>query len=371
MGITPSNPIYNNIDNIKIFQFILFTYVSSITFISLIIILILQLKKKKKGIISRTLKLITISEILNCIPKILNTFKNEEELFGKKKFYYTSNICYIQFIIQNFVDICTPLLSLIIAREIYYLIDINELSYLGKNQLITLISSILIPLIISIILFLLQIFIFNEITNDDNRIKNTDYVCYGSVYSTLIMLIIIFLLVGFSIYYSIKSSIILNKKKNEFLVIEEQLIKDDIDDIDDNEINENLTNEKISKELNKMFKKNLRYPILFSIIWLIFIICRGYDIYHYKINQLKKNWSLAFFFAVVNIFMCIRGLIYCFAFFSKSDLCNSNNKKLIENISMIEKKDENENGNNILTGINNDDDGPISNNNLEEEKVNS
>ena len=66
---------------------------------------------------------------------------------------YRSNICYVQFIIQNFVDICTPLLSLIIAREIYYLIDIDELSYLGKNQLITLNSAILIPLIITIIYF--------------------------------------------------------------------------------------------------------------------------------------------------------------------------------------------------------------------------
>ena len=132
MGITPSNPIYNNIDNIKIFQFILFTYVSSISFISLIIILILQLKKKKKGIISRTLKLITISEILNCIPKIINIFKNDEELYGRKKLNYTSNICYFQFIIQNYVDICTTLLSLIIAREIYYLHYINEISYLAK-----------------------------------------------------------------------------------------------------------------------------------------------------------------------------------------------------------------------------------------------
>ena len=77
----------------------------------------------------------------------------------------------------------------------------------------------MIPFIITIILFLLQIFSFNEITSEDNRIKDPDYVCYGSVYSTFIILIIILLLVSFSIYYSIKSSIILNKK-NEFLAIE-------------------------------------------------------------------------------------------------------------------------------------------------------
>ena len=57
MGITPSNPIYNNIDNIKIFQFILFTYVSSISFISLIIILILQLKNQKKNNNTKLIKI--------------------------------------------------------------------------------------------------------------------------------------------------------------------------------------------------------------------------------------------------------------------------------------------------------------------------
>ena len=365
MGITPSNPNYDNISNVKIFQFILFTYVSSITFISLIIILFLQLKQQKKGIISSSLKLITVSEILNCIPKILNTFKDEEELFGKKK-NYTSNICYIQFILQNFVDICTPLLSLIISREIYYLIDMNELSYLGKNKLITLTSAILIPLIITIILFLLQILSFNELTSGDNTIKNTDYVCYGSVYSTFIILIIILLLVSFSIYYSIKSSIILNKKKNKFLEIEAELNKDDFDD---NEIDEHPITDKISIQLNKMYKKNLRYPILFSIIWIIFLICRGYDISYYKITEGRPNPNIAFLFAIVNIFMCIRGLIYSYAYFSKNDLC-FDKKKSIQNLSMAEKKDEINTDINVLSGIINDDDGPISNNDLEEEKVN-
>ena len=77
----------------------------------------------------------------------------------------------------------------------------------------------MIPFIITIILFLLQILSFNELTSGDNTIKNTDYVCYGSVYSTFIILIIILLLVSFSIYYAVKSSVILNKK-NEFLAIE-------------------------------------------------------------------------------------------------------------------------------------------------------
>ena len=211
MGITPSSPEYTPRET-KVLQFSIFLFGGSISFIILIIILILQLKKNEKGIISRALKLITISEIINCIPKIINSFKTDKEKFKpSKNDPNTSTICYIQFIIQNCVDIITPLLSLIISREIYYLIDMNELSYIGENQLITLISSIVIPFIITLILFFLQYNRWNYLT--DYRIKNRDYVCYGSVNSTLIMIIIIILLVGFSIYYSIKSSIILYQKK--------------------------------------------------------------------------------------------------------------------------------------------------------------
>ncbi len=74
----------------------------------------------------------------------------------------------------------------------------------------------MIPLIITIILFLLQIYIFNEITEGYNKIKNTDYVCYGSVYLTFIILIIILILVSISVYYALKSSYIINQTKKNF-----------------------------------------------------------------------------------------------------------------------------------------------------------
>ena len=120
-----------------------------------------------------------------------------------------------------------------------------------------------------------------------------------------------------------------------------------------------------------MYKKNLRYPILFSIIWLIFLICRGFDIYNTKINEDKKTSYLPFFYGVINVFMCIRGLLYCFAFFSRSDLCSSNNKKLVQNLSLAESKNETKYDKNELSGVIKEDDGPILNNDLEEEKVNS
>ena len=55
-----------------------------------------SIKKSKKIIIPNSLKLITISEILNCIPKIINIFKNDEELYGRKMGYI-----YIIFVIFN------------------------------------------------------------------------------------------------------------------------------------------------------------------------------------------------------------------------------------------------------------------------------
>ena len=347
MGITPSSTDFTP-RNGKVPQFGIFLFGGSISFIILIIILILQLKKNEKGIISRALKLITISEIINCVPKILNSFKTDQEKFKPSKTDTNiTTICYIQFIIQNFVDILTPLLSLIISREIYYLIDMNELSYIGENQLITLISSIVIPIIITLILFFLQYNIWNN--SDYDRIKNRDYVCYGSVNSTFIMLIIIFLLVGFSIYYSIKSSIILYQKKNEFIEIEEELITNNGNENSDSEINEHPTTDKISAKLDKMYKKNLRYPFLFSVIWLIFILCRGIDIYDYKKNQTKKNEALPNFFVILNFLMSVRGLCYCVAFFSINDLCHNNTKKTVNNKDLVDNNDTNNNEINIVS----------------------
>ncbi len=340
MGITPSNSQYKT-NGIKTFQFIIFLFGGSISLLSLLIILFLQLNKNEKGIISRSLKLITISEIINCIPKLLNSFKSEKEKYDYYKIE-ASTICYIQFIIQNFVDICTPLLSLIIAREIYYLIDMNELSFFGQKQILTLVSSILIPLIFTFILFLLQVKIWNN--TPINKIKNRDYVCYGSFYSILIMIIVILILISFSIYYAIKSSTILRQKKNEFIEIEEELIsnKDNENYEDESTINEYPTSDKISAKLNKMYKKNLRYPILFSIIWLIFFFCRGIDIYNYKTYTRLSFLNMPIFFAVLNFFMTVRGLFYCVAFFSKKDLCSNYSKKTVGEISLTEKKDNTE-----------------------------
>ncbi len=348
MGITPSSPEYTP-RGPKVLQFSIFLFGGSISFIILIIILILQLKKNEKGIISRALKLITISEIINCIPKIINSFKTDKEKFKpSKKDPNTSTICYIQFIIQNCVDIITPLLSLIISREIYYLIDMNELSCIGENQLITLISSIVIPFIITLILFYLQYNRWNYLTDYD-RIKNRDYVCYGSVNSTFIMIIIIILLVSFSIYYSIKSSIILYQKKNEFIEIEEELITNNGNENSDSEINEHPTTDKISAKLDKMYKKNLRYPFLFSVIWFIFILCRGIDIYDYKKNQTMKNEALRIFFVILNFLMSVRGLCYCVAFFSINDLCHNNTKKTVNNKDLVDNNDTNNNEINIVS----------------------
>ena len=338
MGITPSNPQYKT-SGIKTFQFIVFLFGGSISLLSLLIILFLQINKNEKGIISRSLKLITISEIINCIPKLLNSFKSEKEKFEPNK-TQPSTICYIQFIIQNFVDICTPLLSLIIAREIYYLIDMNDLSFFGQKQILTLLSSILIPLIFTFILFLLQIKIWKN--QKKNHLKNTDYVCYGSIKSIFYMIIVILILVSFSIYYAIRSSIILRQKKNEFLEIEEELVSDNENSVDDFEINEHPTSDRISSKLNKMYKKNLRYPILFSIIWLIFFSCRGIDIYDFQTNQKPTFEFLPNFFAILNSIMTVRGLFYCVAFFSKKDLCSNNSKKTVGEITLAEKKDNTE-----------------------------
>ena len=98
-----------------------------------------------------------------------------------------------------------------------------------------------------------------------------------------------------------------------------------------------------------MYKKNLRYPFLFSVIWLIFILCRGIDIYDYKKNQTKENEALRIFFVILNFLMSVRGLCYCVAFFSINDLCHNNTKKTVNNKDLVDKNDTNNNEINIVS----------------------
>ena len=335
----------NNTDSLinpvqKKIQYLTYDIGGLITLIILLIILYLQIKKKEKGIISRSLILITISEIFNCIQKIINRFKENWELYANIRPEETSIICYIQFLIGNYVDIFTPLMSLIISREINYLVDMNELSSLGNNQVLA--FSIGFIFCCVLILFLIQILFLNK---NKIYIKNSDYVCYGSIYTLHILLPIIIILIVISLNYSLKSLSILKQTTKNYEEIEEGLMSNDesLDDIP------NTPDDKVSTKLNKMYRKNLRYPLFISIFWVLFILVRYFDIIFF-IKIRDENDIMKTFYCVISCITTVRGLLYSYVFFSRNDLCNKNAKKNIQNLSQIDEENvENRNSRNIFS----------------------
>ena len=337
----------NNTDSLinpvqKKIQYLTYDIGGLITLIILLIILFLQIKKKEKGIISRSLILITISEIFNCIQKIINHFKGDWERYAKDRPEKTSIICYIQFIIGNYVDIFTPLMSLIISREINNLVDMNELSSLGNNQVLAFSIGFIFPFCCVLILFLIQILFLNK---NKIYIKNSDYVCYGSKYTLHILLPIIIILIVISLNYSLKSLSVLKQKTKNYEEIEEGLMSNDesFDDIP------NTPDDKVSTKLNKMYRKNLRYPLFISIFWVLFIFVRYLDIIFFIENR-DKNDIMKTTYCVISCITTVRGLLYSYVFFSRNDLCNKNAKKNIQNLSQIDEENvENKNSRNIFS----------------------
>ena len=120
-----------------------------ITMIVLIVLLDEQFKIEKKGIIVNSLIIMSFSEILNSIVQLINCLKKTID-----KTY----ICYIQIQVSIFSDICTILMSLIISREITFLLHYNDFSSFGSKSPINIyLIGFFIPLITSIIFFYFEI----------------------------------------------------------------------------------------------------------------------------------------------------------------------------------------------------------------------
>jgi hypothetical protein len=277
-----------------------------ITMIVLIVLLDEQFKIEKKGIIVNSLIIMSFSEILNSIVKLINCLKKTID-----KTY----ICYIQIQVSIFSDICTILMSLIISREITFLLHYNDFSSFGSKSPINIyLIGFFIPLITSIIFFYFEI----------KKIKRNDiaYVCYISKPELYFGIVIFWILIIISIFYSIKALLFIKKKKKEYIEFEEELITDN------EEINSSKENIKFSEKLNQIYQKNLKYPICISIIWIFGTVIR---FIHSLIGDEDKYKNLLkYMFVIHSVFSSFRGLIYCFVYFNKENCCcfyDSNEKK--------------------------------------------
>jgi hypothetical protein len=286
-------------------QNIIYFFGSFFSFILLILILIQQIRINKKGLIKNCLIIIAISEIINSIHNLIYFLKNINNTNISEK------ICDIQKGIGTFSDICTPLMSLIIAREINYIMKNNDFSSFGKySSYIIYLIGFFIPLIIEIIFYLIDI-------NYQSNSKKNDTIYPCTINEPLLFYLygIFWIIIIISLFYSISSLIIINQKKEEYLFLVKELKSDN------NNLNNN-DNVNISYKLNNIYRNNLKYPITMIIIWFFVTIIR---IIHFIYNNDKNKNILEvilFLYVFINSF---RGIIYCFVYLTKNDCFINNN----------------------------------------------
>jgi hypothetical protein len=330
-----------NDEILKYIQFSIYAAGSSISLIFLVIMMNHYLKLKKKGIIVNCLIIITLSEIINCFHKLINFLKGEDN--SRQKI-----ICEIQITIGVFSDLCTPLMSLIMSREINHLIFYNELSTFGKKSpyIIYLLAFIL-PAILSIIFLIIQMKYY-ELGEKDDGLQYAFYLKDPLIY---FVIIIVWIFLIFSFYYTCSSCNVIRQKSKEYLELEQELVSENDEG---SLIIEGQ--DKTTSKLNKI-QKNLMYPSFIIFAWVISTVTRLCFII------IKENKHKQFF--IINAFLySFRGFFYYLAYFSCNCLlcCFGNEKQNNKKVNSLTPSEQNSIHINLKNNIrNNDDDGPYKN----------
>lgn len=315
-------------------QFSLYAVGGCVSLFFVLIMLNNYLKVKKKGIIVNCLIMVTISEMLNCFHKLINFLKNSNT-------NQQIVICKIQIIIAVFSDLCTPLMSYILSREINSLLHNNQSSF-GKNSSYKIyLLAILFPGIVSTLLLIIEIK-ENRVNSDKGSTKFAYYLQQPFVY---LVISVVWIFLSISLFYCISSLNEINQKSKEYFEIEQELVSES------KEQSLNFEGEdKTTYKLNQI-RKVLIYPFFICFIWFVSTITRVLIIF----NKTKIIF-------IINAFLStFRGFYYYLAYFSCNCLLcclgnkNQNNQKIQSLTASQSTSKENELNENC---INNDDDGP-------------
>jgi hypothetical protein len=317
-------------------QFSLYAVGGSVSLFFVLIMLKNYLKVKKKGIIVNCLIMITISEMLNCFHKLINFLKNSN-------LNQQIVICEIQITIAVFSDLCTPLMSYIISREINSLLHNNQSSF-GKNSSYKIyLLAILFPGIVSTLLLIIEIK-ENRVNTEKGKTKFAYYLQQPFVY---LVISVVWIFLSISLFYCISSLNEINQKSKEYFEIEQELVSES------KEQSLNFEGEdKTAFKLNQI-RKALIYPFFICFVWFVSTITRVL-IFFYKRKIIF----------IINAFLStFRGFYYYLAYFSCNCLLcclgnkNQNNQKIqsLTTSQSTSKDKENDLNKNC---INNDDDGP-------------
>ena len=290
--------------------------ISGVSLLCLSLVLFKISKHKiKKSIMTTSLFIITISEIINCISKLLNILRQLIKPKNEQDYSYWL-IGQVQILFSLFSDSCTIISSFILTLKIYKTTLRHGLNFFNSKNIFIkiLLFSLLTPLFFSLTILFLNIYLYGGTAEEsESEYKIWAWInCRLSllVYSIVwIFIISIMILIGKTISY-------LNKRKKELLQEEED------DDDEDNVTKESSESSILSEKINETVNKLYYFPIVTCVIWILLSIDRIPDDiinlgmkgkkYVYQGNWLYVKYATIF---LHNVIGSARGIIYCVTFF--------------------------------------------------------
>ena len=305
--------------------------------------------KKRKTFLATLILLIFLSEIIQCISKLIQLLKYDFTNKRNDKSFDDPDtprgiICQIQIVLAVFSDFCSLLSTLLLSLRCYDVIK-NRRRFFdkGKNGIL----SILIFLCLSLAFSISFLFIDRERTSGNLSYRydirdRCSYWCWLDHYTSLACLGCYYIILGFNIYFACKTNCYL-KKGYKKLLEENQLLPGKVNKMDgalNEENSENsprekretfLTNEekKRIEELRIMRVKCLIYPTVTIAYWLFAAtyrivddtVMQNYDEGHDPYKKEREERELfedhpifqgivEFFFVVYTFLSSIRGILY-------------------------------------------------------------
>ena len=269
---------------------------SFFTFLTLLILLFMLIKFGEQNEQKFFFITISISEMLNCLPKFLQMIrKDEKDIF-----------CYLQIFFSITSDICTLTTTTLMSLKSYYqLAKDNNCFRKEINQKIIKVICILFPLFISVVFTLIDKFYNNNTKNDSHKINEICWI--KNEICNIIIYLIFWILIIINFIYIITSICSLRIIKNKFKSFENDLLEGETVS---KEKKKNLPSNKVENALCESYI----YSIIIPVIWVYFTISRLF------ISPDSVQWM-----NVHRVISSLRGLIYVsiYFFFNVNRWCAS------------------------------------------------
>ena len=284
----------------------IYEIISFISLICSIFVVYVTAKNIKMNILHKLILQNIISEIIEEINILLGIISDSRGSLHFENYDFRMYVCFTQIYLSVFSCLWTLTASLFISIKLYYII-INKNRIFKDNNFLSkhiMLISIAVPIIISYFFWIPQVIIrtdfitlnsiyVNKISNGTQMIKLV--FCWVNQELSIALACLVFLLIFGNLYFSIFRGYFFLKK-----------MKDTILDQDDDY---NIANNNKIRSIKQIQKILFLYPIIASIIWIIFFLFIFIFNFSYREHQ-STGWSVVFC-----IFMAIRQSIYTLVYF--------------------------------------------------------